>query len=481
MKPFGRKPSEGRVAVVVHAVAALAVLLGLFMTVHNRDVNSEAFERDYVETLVFQDRWNDLSDAWRSDGWWANGGLWLLNSDRNFNRWAQKGMLEHWSVEGTPDLDRRYFYRSNSAMSLLPLHMLRQSKLLMTGSPGGRWLLVLHNQLIMAGLVLLLGLAATRSTRAMGLSMTHALVLGLGVQLVLQTHPLFLMSYFRLYFEHLFLLFGACVLLGATMRGQRPGDVLRFIGVLGMVLADLPLALLTLVAWSLLNLIGSRTWFRQERWLRCVLLPAGIGLGVIVLQYVIVALFQSDASFLGSSLSFRTGLDGDATRFGSMWEGIFRFMRDGVFYGPHRAAAGATPVFWIVGFLAVAAVLVAGACRDRFGPMARLVALAATLCFPFIVLFSNAMYIHPFTYPLLLLPALVLALLAGVPAVLATASRVPWPFVLCAAVLAASQSMANLRQFAVAFPIDTTSMSVQFPVLTSGDLLTLEPPSEPAP
>ena len=466
---------------VIHAVAAVVVLIGLFLTVHNRDVESASFERDFVETRVFQDRWNDLSDFWANEGWWANGGLWSLNSDRNFNAWARQGTLEHWSVEGTLDMDGRYFYRSNSAIALLPLHVVRQAKSLVTGSPGGRRLLVLHSQLIMAGLALLLGLTATRATRTLGLSLTHAIVLGLGVQLVLQTHPLLLMSYFRLYFEHFFLLFGACVLLATTMRGERGGDVLRFIGVLGMVLADLPLAVLTLIAWALLNLIGGRTWFRQERWVRRVLLPAGIGVCVIALQYTIVALFQSDASFLGSSLFFRTGLDGDAVRYGTMWEGIFRFMRDGVFYGPHRAVAGATPVFWIAGFIAVGATLAAGAVRDRFGPMARLIALAATLVFPFIVLFSNAVYIHPFAYPMLLLPAVVLALLAVVPAVLVSICRVAWPVVLCAAVLAVSLTMANLRQFAVAFPIDTTSMSVQVPVLTPGELLTSPPHVEPSP
>ena len=472
--------NEGFRMLAVHVSLAVLVFIGLFLSVHNRDLESESFERDYVETLVFQDRWNDLSDAWQNDGWWANGGLWLLNSDRNFNRWAQKGTLEHWSVEGKLDLSRQYFYRSNSAMSLLPLHMLRQSKLLLTGSPGDRGLLVLHNQLMMAGLALLLGLTATRATRTLGLSLVHALVLGLGVQLVLQTHPLLLMSYFRLYFEHMFLLFGACVLLAATMRGQRAGDVLRFIGVLGMVLADLPLAVLTLLAWAVLNTIGDRDWFSQERWKRYVLLPAGIGLGVILLQYGIAAVVQSDASFLGIDIFFRAGLYGDTERYGSMWEGIFRFMRDGVFYGPHKVEAGATPMFWVAGFIAVVGSLAAGAFHNRFRAMARLIALSAAMCFPY-MLFSNVVYHHPFSFPILLLPAVVLALLAVVPAVLASVCRVPWPVVLFTAVVAVSVAMANLRQFAVAFPIDKTSMLVQVPVLMPGEPLKFPPKAEAAP
>jgi hypothetical protein len=447
-------------------VVAVVVLVALFLSVHNRDLHSDSFERDYVETRVFQDRWNDLSDYWATDGWWANGGLWCLNSDLNFNRWAENGSLGHWSVEGPLDLSGsdRYYYRSNSAISLVPLHMARQAKVMITGSPGGRWLLVLHNQFIVAGIGLLIGLTATRATRAMGLSMTHALVLGLGVQLVLQTHPLLLMSYFRLYFEHLFLLFGACVLLSATMHHHRLGSVLRFIGVFGMVLADMPLALLALSAWAILNLIGDRAWFRQEGWSRFVLLPAGIGLAVIALQYAFVAVFQDNASFLGSSLLFRTGLDGDATQFGSWWEGLSGFMWGGVFYGPNQEAAGASPLFWVSGLLAVAVVFVIAAFRERFGPMARLVALAGTLCFPFVALFSNAFFIHPFAYPMLLLPVILLSLFAGVPAYLATLSRAPSLLILCAGIMAIIMSASNLRQYAVAFPIDTTQASIQVSV-----------------
>ncbi len=458
----------------LHSVVAVVVLVALFLTVHNRDLCSDSFERDYVETRVFQDRWNDLSDFWATDGWWTNGGLWCLNSDLNFNRWAEDGSLEHWSVEGPLDLSGsgRYYYRSNSAISLVPLHLARQTKVMITGSPGGRWLLVLHNQLIVAGIGLLIGLTATRATRAMGLSLTHALVLGLGVQLVLQTHPLLLMSYFRLYFEHLFLLFGACVLLAATMPRHRLGNVLRFIGVLGMMLADLPLAVLTLLAWATLNLIGNREWFRQERWSRFVLLPAGIGLAVIALQYTFVAVFQDNASFLGSSLLFRTGLDGDTTRFESLWEGIIRFIPDGVFYGPNKAAASGIPILWIAGFLGVASVLLIPHRSPHAPAVVRLVALAGTLCFPFIVLFSNAFWIHPFAYPMLLLPVFVLAILAAVPALLASTNRMRWPFIVFAAAFAISLTMANLRLFAIAFPANMVSQSAQFPTLvpdTSSD------------
>ena len=464
--------TEGGRAFVLHVAVAVVVLVGLFATVHNRDLQSSAFERDYVETRVFQDRWNDLSDFWTDDGWWANGGLWCLNSDLNFNTWAQNGSLEHWSVEGPLDLSGsdRYYYRSNSAISLVPLHLARQTKLMMTGSPGGRWLLVLHNQLIAACIGLLLGLTATRATRAMGLTATHAVVLGLSVQLVMQTHPLMLMSYFRLYFEHLFLLFGACVLLSATMHHQRIGSVLRFIGVLGMVLANMPLALLTLSAWAVLNLIGDRDWFRQEKWNRLVLLPAGVGLAVIVLQYALAVLFQ-DTTVLGSGLLFRMGLDGDAARYGSLWEGVTRFMWEGVFYGTNRKAAGATPLFWIIGLLAVGAVFVAAAFRDRLGAMARLVALASTLCFPFIVLFSNAFYIHPFAYPMLLLPVVLLSLVAGLPAYLAAISRSSWPFILCGSLVAVTLTASNLRRFSIAFPIDTADLAIQVPITKHHSLI----------
>ena len=62
-------------AIGIHLAVAVVVLLGLFCTTHNRDVSSQGFERQYVETRVFQDRWNDLSNYWAMSGWWGNGGL----------------------------------------------------------------------------------------------------------------------------------------------------------------------------------------------------------------------------------------------------------------------------------------------------------------------------------------------------------------------------------------------------------------------
>ncbi|HJN81107.1 MAG TPA: hypothetical protein QF455_09585, partial [Phycisphaerales bacterium] len=96
----------------LHSVVAVVVLVALFLTVHNRDLQSASFERDYVvKSRIFQDRWLDLSDYWAVEGWWDNGGLWCLNSDLNFNRWAEQGSLEHWSVDGTLSLSTPYYYR----------------------------------------------------------------------------------------------------------------------------------------------------------------------------------------------------------------------------------------------------------------------------------------------------------------------------------------------------------------------------------
>ena len=451
-------------AVLVHAVVAVVIVIGLFCTVHNRDWHHEAFDRDLVATHVFQDRWNDLSDFWSENGWWAHGGLWYLNVDRNFNRWLEGGGVDHWGLGEDPDPNQDYYYRSNSVISLLPLHVARQAGHAVTGESPGRSLLITHNLILVTLVALLLGLTATRLFANVRSSVLHAVLIGSGVQCVLQTHPLLLMSFFRLYFEHVFLLGASGVLLAAVLPATRWTVATRAVGVLIMVVSDLPLAIPTIAAWALLNLIAGKERFRRERWWVGVVFPAVVGVVIIAAQYIVLTVAQPDAVVVGSNLLFRTGFDGDSSRYSTLWEGVLRFATRGEFFGPLGARPGGTPWFWVIGIAACVVTVTSGAYSRRMEGAARVVALGATLFFPFLLIFSNAAFIHPFAYPMLLLPALAIATFAGVPALCSLKAQRLWPIVTVTLVVAASVSIANLRRYLVAFPIDTTSLLI--PILT---------------
>ena len=80
----------------------------------------------------------------------------------------------------------------------------------------------------------------------------------------------------------------------------------------------------------------------------------------------------------------------------------------------------------------------------------------AILSCPFLlmsVVFNNAMVIHAFIYPLMILPAMCLAMFAFVPSLIANSARWHWPIVVLSTGIAIAVTMANLRYFAVVFPI----------------------------
>jgi hypothetical protein len=450
--------------VLIHVAFGLLTLFALFATVHNRDTESEAFE-DVARAGGFDDRWNDLSDHWTADGWFANGGMYYLNQCDWFTRGKDAGSLQVWLGDNSSDTDPHYFYRSNSMLWLAPLHIAQRAQSTLAGGSSSRRVTVWYAQIIVMFTAIAIGLAGTLLGRHSGLRFGHAITLGLATQVVLQTSPINLDAWWGFYMQHAFALPVAMLALSFALPARRGRLWVRILAVSGLFIADLPQAVVMLAGWAALNAILSPRLFRCQRWGYSVLLPAAVTLAVIGIQYLVVAIGTPNSTFAGSGLFFRTGLDGNTRYFQSLWDGSFGFIwKSNIQNGSDGGVA--SPVFWIAGGLACLAVFAICTWRRGLDRQCYVLAVLAVSFLPFFLLFPNAISIHPYAYPAIAVPCLTFGLFSALPQALVNRSRNAWPVILIAATAAIVLAAVHIRAYSTARPLDMTNLNWKLPGLT---------------
>ncbi len=460
----------------VHGVVGLLVLVGLFRTVLAHRVDTASFDRQWVQNNVFQDRWTDLSDHWIEDGYIKNAGLWYLNIDRPFRGWTKQPDMYNsgWISAKNFDPEAQYYYRSNPASAIVPLAIMQRAKIALLGGKSSRRVTVLHNQLTTMFAGCLLGMIGTILARRSGLSILHALALGVCAQIIFQTHPINIASFFRLYFQHSMnipiCLFILSLLLDDGNKGWR---WIRAASVFLFTLADPSTALIVIAGYLVINLLvdlgttskddspASPSLFRSQRCLSTILAPCAAGILAIFVQFGFASMTIENFTAVGSKAVFRTGLDGNTRWHDHLYMAFQPMIFENYLYGPGKSNIGGSPVFWLSGFAAIAGTVLAAAwSRPRGedqGAVRSMAYCTAILSCPFLlmsVMFNNAMVIHAFIYPLMILPAMCLAMFAFVPSLVANSARWHWPIVVLSTGIAFAVTMSNLRYFAVTFPID---------------------------
>ena len=439
---------------LVHVVVGVLVMAGLFLTVHRRDVRSPAFESSWVKTGVFDQRWINLVETWKREGYWNHGGLWKLDGDQ----WFEASLKTTPWFSGTEyQPDRSHYYRSNSALFVVPLAV--TDRFVGAVMPI-RWTAVLVNQALVLVAAVLVGLLTARFAAICGADVVGALVLGLCAQCVYQTHPLNLASYFQFYMQHAFAIPCAGFLLALTysQHGRGWARVSLAIATAAMVMADLPHAACTLVAWGAVQAILDRRQLAPGKsiW---VLVPACLGAMVVGTQFLIASWNHPDAVWSGSALLFRTGLDGDTRYFGGALHGYVRLFSGPVLYG--KGDAGREPIFWTVMLLAAPVVTALAIRWTRLRCTVIPLAAAYGGFILFAAAFCNAFAIHPYAYAVLLLLAGIPAVFGPVAGAIEGVSGRPRLVPLLSAGIAVVIVFSQLREFATQFPIAPDRTTLQ--------------------
>jgi hypothetical protein len=177
---------------------------------------------------------------------------------------------------------------------------------------------------------------------------------------------------------------------------------------------------------------------------------------VIGAQFLAARWYHPNAAWVGSSLLFRTGLDGDTTYFDSAFCGYQRLLIGPVIEGG-KLDVGNGRVFWPLMLAAGPLTAVTAIWWRRVRPC--LVPLATALggFILFAAIFPNAFAIHPYAYGVLLLIAGVPALFGPLLGGLDSLGGTPRIVSLLAAAAAVVLVFAQLRDFARAFPAEPTA------------------------
>ena len=438
---------------IAHLTFAAFVLAGLFLTVHNRQVDAEAFETTWVETGVHQDPWTPLVRTWGEEGWLAHGGLWRLNEDPEFRRWIDDRSvdIEPWMDPETFDPEVPHYYRSNTALFVLPLVATRAA-LSPLVSEDSRLPNAIHSQLLLAAAAVATGLLVHRLSRISGADRGSAVALGLAGQLVFQTNAINLAAYWRHFPQQLFVIGLALFLLAIALGDDRRrlAGGLRLAAVLAMAVADLPHTAATLAAWAIAAGLLDRREFRPDRLWRTLTPVVAVGV-VAAAQFLVAIRTHPEAVFVGSGPLFRSGLDGDLAHYRGLLDGYGKLLVGPVLEG--AGVAGTGVLLWGVAILAIPLTLLAASRVPRLRPSCLPLAVGGGGFLLFASAFSNAFAIHPFAYSTLLLAPAIAAIFGSWAGSLEAATGRGRTIALLATAAAIFIAMSQLREFAVAYPI----------------------------
>ena len=409
--------SRPRAALLFLAIG-LCALAYLWFTVHRRA------DADFAANPASVRTWIELTQ-WRTHGYFASYGLLM------------------------PTSDPHVLYRSSSGAHRITGHLLA-----LIG--GFDWRVqALHNQAVSLLTSVLFALLAFRLALRIGVERGHALALAAGAQMVLFTFPENLAIYWDMSAQAYWLLPALAFLLieESALEGRtRRTNVAQALTVFAMTYVEYVSATMFLVAYLLAALLMSD---ERPPLKRLLLMLGAPWLAAAVLFGLQLALAGADpdVQLVGSRFLYRTGLDGDAELYQTPLD--IAFGRDIV--RAQRPAAREQlfrwPILFLSGVAAVVAMLV-GYVRGRV-PRIAVIPLLALLgsYLLYAGVFSQAVALHPYLYDLLLVPALILALFALLPAYAESRTGHAGLITVVTFLAAAWTALFQVRLYAMAYPL----------------------------
>ncbi len=363
-------------------------------------------------------------------------------------QWARHGYFASYGLLAPSD-DPHLLYRSWPGDFMLTTY-------LVVAIGGFDWgALALHNLLISLLASALLALFAYRLALRSGIEPLHAMVLAVGVEMVHFTFPENLAIYWAMTAQTIWLVPAVLFLLveeRAVDGRTRRMNIAQAVLVFAMIRLQWLYGLMFLAAYVLAVFLLRDERPPVRRVALAIVAPAFAAMAIFGGQ-LLLAKYDPDMRLFGSRFLYRTGLDGDAELYGDPLDIAFgrdfiRAQRPG-----NRQYFFRWPVLFAAGVLAVAACFVAYL-RARISRIA-IVALVSLLG-AYVVhaaVFSQLVALHPYFFDPVLVPPLILASFALVPALAEARTRLG--VVTVVTFLAAVwTSFFQLRIYALCYPLE---------------------------
>jgi hypothetical protein len=319
-------------------------------------------------------------------------------------------------------------------------------------------LLALHNQVVTLILGALAGLLSYRLARRFGLESLLAFSVGAGVTIVVFTNPECLQLYWELNPQMYALLFALVYLIleewSLDRSPRHRGLLIAQAGAVFLMTAMEMVFALCFAASLAAAIVLLRRGESFRRFLLVVVLPLVAALALYQLQIKIATARYPDAPTVGSSMLFRTGLDGDASVYGDHLDIAFnRSVPRGNWGTPEiQKYFFRWPTVFALGVVSLVAVFIAFI-RGRAPRLAveTLVALTGAWVL-YAAVFSQAVKVHPWLYDLLLFTPLAIALFALAPSLLESLTGRTGAIVLVIVFSAFWYSLFQMRIYSIRYP-----------------------------
>jgi hypothetical protein len=375
-------------------------------------------------------------------------------------------VLSHWLDEGyfhyvgllNREPEKMTLVRNSTGAFMVSGFIVEKIYVLAFGHYSHR-LLALHNQLVTLILSALAGLLSYRLARRFGLEPLLAFPAGAGVVLVLFTNPECLQLYWELNPQAYSLLFALVYLILEESRLDRsPGYrgllIAQAAAVFLMTAMEMIFAL-CFAASLAAAIVLLRRGESFRRFVLVVALPLVAALVLYQVQMRIASARYPDVPTVGSSMLFRTGLDGDASVYGDHLDIAFnRSIPRGNWGTPDiQKYFFRWPTVFVLGVVSLVAVLIAFV-RGRAPRLAleTLVSLTGAWVL-YAAVFSQAVKIHPWLYDLLLFAPLAIALFALAPSLLESLTGRTGAIVLVIVFSAFWYSLFQMRIYSIRYPL----------------------------
>jgi hypothetical protein len=378
--------------------------------------------------------------------------------------WDQHG---YFSSAGLPVRKMRppsrehYLYRSSTGAFLVTGFLVQ--KVYGWFNDGYAWRAVAaHHQVVSLLMSALLAVVAFRIASRFGVKPFHAFTLAVVTQVVFFTFPENLELYWEMSeMPGWMMLVLAYLLFDERTIGAEPSrrtTVIRALLVFAMACLSVTTTPFFVAAYIAARLVLHGFFPGWRSFAAAMLIPAAVALAMYKGQIALAERLNPKMPIYGSTFVFRSGLDGSPKHYTDHADIIYGRRSAAMAKEPDQRTAR-RPLLFFAGGLSILALLI-GFARGRIAPFPILVLGGIGGAYALYAgIFSQSIVIHTYLYDGILALPLILALYAGLPALLESLTAASGAFVLVATFAGFIHANASLREYAMRYPLEAPQSS----------------------